>query len=215
MNLILLGAPGAGKGTQGALLAGRIGAHKLATGDLLREAVRAGSELGRRAKSYMDAGELVPDALILDLVRDTLAQGDSDPKAIFDGFPRTVPQAESLNAMLRELGTPLDGVVVIDVPEEKIVQRMSGRRTCSDCGRIYNLHTDPPAQRDVCDVCGGKLTQRVDDHEETVRHRLSVYREATEPLIAFYENSSIPVHRVDGDRPVEQVQSKILGRLGR
>lgn len=215
MNLVLLGAPGAGKGTQGALLAERIGAHKLATGDLLRAAVRAGSELGRRAKAYMDAGELVPDALILDLVRDTLAGGDSNGNAIFDGFPRTVPQAESLNGMLRELDTPLDAVLVIDVPEEKIVQRMSGRRTCANCGRIYNLHTDPPTRSQVCDVCGGMLTQRADDREETVRHRLSVYREATEPLIAFYEMSDAPVHRVDGDQPVEQVQSQILERLGR
>lgn len=215
MNLVLLGAPGAGKGTQGALLAERISAHKLATGDLLREAVRAGSELGRRAKAYMDVGELVPDALILDLVRDTLAAGESDGNAVFDGFPRTVPQAERLNSMLRELGSPLDAVVVIDVPEEKIVRRMSGRRTCANCGRIYNLHTDPPTRSDVCDVCGGMLTQRADDREETVRHRLSVYRQTTEPLIAFYETSDAPVHRVDGDQPVEQVQLEILERLGR
>jgi adenylate kinase len=117
--------------------------------------------------------------------------------------------------MLRELGSPLDAVVVIDVPEEKIVQRMSGRRTCANCGRIYNLHTDPPTRSDVCDVCGGRLSQRADDREETVRHRLSVYREATEPLIAFYEMGDAPVHRVDGDRPVEQVQAQVLQRLER
>lgn len=215
MNVVLLGAPGAGKGTQGALLAERIGARKIATGDILREAVRTGTELGQRAKTYMDAGELVPDELILDMVRYTLATGGQDGNAIFDGFPRTVPQAESLDVTLRELGHPLDAVVVIEVPEEKIVERMSGRRTCPRCGRIYNLHSDPPAQEGICDACGGTLTQRVDDYEETVRHRLAVYRQNTEPLIAFYEAGEAPVHRVDGDRPVEQVQSDILSLLHR
>ena len=213
MNLVLLGAPGAGKGTQGVLLADRLVAQKITTGDLLRDAVRAGTDLGRRAKEYMDAGELVPDALILDLVREVLGGAEANGGVVFDGFPRTIPQAESLDRTLDELGRPVDAVVVIDVPEDTIVKRMSGRRSCAECGRVYNIDTEPPAQPGICDVCGGALVQRADDREDTVRHRLSVYRTTTEPLIAFYEATDTPVHRVDGDRPVDQVQSEILARL--
>lgn len=212
-DLVLLGAPGAGKGTQGALLADRLGARKIATGDILREAVREGTDVGLRAKGYMDAGELVPDAVILDLVRDAL--GRAEGGAVFDGFPRTIPQAEALQRLLAEMERPLDAVLVIDVPEDAIVLRMTGRRVCSTCGRVYNVLTEPPAQPDLCDVCGGTLVQRSDDEESTVRRRLQVYRTATEPLIAFYQATPVPVHHVQGDRPVEVVQTEIAALLGR
>lgn len=212
-DLVLLGAPGVGKGTQGALLADRLGAKKIATGDILRDAVRAGTEVGLRAKGFMDAGELVPDAVILDLVRDALAEAGGG--AIFDGFPRTIPQAEALQRLLAELDRPLDAVVVIDVPEDTIVLRMVGRRVCTGCGRVYNVLTEPPARPDVCDVCGGALVQRSDDEEATVRRRLQVYRTATEPLIAFFRGTAVPVHHVDGDRPIEQVQDDIATLIGR
>ena len=210
MHLILLGAPGAGKGTQGALLAEELGIPKIATGDILRGAVRRETELGRKAKEYMDAGELVPDALILDLVHDALRTPETASGAIFDGFPRTEVQAEALNKMLTELDHRIQGVVVIEVSDEAIVERMGGRRTDSETGEIYHLRFNPPPPE-----IAGRLIQRGDDREGTVRHRLQVYREATEPLIAFYERAGVPIERIDGDRPIEQVQQDILSRLPR
>jgi adenylate kinase len=208
MYLILLGAPGSGKGTQGSQLADRLGVPKIATGDILRAAVRDRTELGLRAKSYMDAGELVPDALILDLVREVLAEPSSHSGAIFDGFPRTVPQAEKLSEILESMGRRLDAVVVLEVPDEAIVERMSGRRTDPDTGQVYHLvHNPPPA--DIAD----RLTQRPDDREDTVRHRLSVYAQQTAPLIAHYENDGVQVHRVDGTAAIEKVQRDILSEL--
>ena len=211
MNVILLGAPGAGKGTQGAALVERHGFRRVATGDLLREAVRRGTELGQRAKSYMDAGELVPDRVILGLVREALEQGGD---LVFDGFPRNRAQAEALDRLLRETGGAVDAVVVVDVPDGVLVRRIAGRRSCPQCGAIYNIHFQPPRQEGVCDECGGKLTQRADDNEATVTRRLDVYREQTEPLIAFYRDADVPVHTVDGDRPVEQVLSDVTATLG-
>ncbi len=213
MDLILLGAPGAGKGTQGALLAERLGVPKIATGDILRDAVKRGTELGLEAKRYMDAGELVPDSVVFGLVRDALDAPAAAGGAIFDGFPRNAAQAETLDSILGEHARRVDAVVQIDVPDEAIVRRMSGRRSCPDCGRVYNVYTDPPKAEGVCDACGGALAQRTDDREETVRHRLEVYRTATAPLVAFYERTGRPVHTVDGDRPIEQVQAELLGRL--
>lgn len=211
MNLIFLGAPGAGKGTQGALIAERYGSKRISTGDLLRDAVRRGNPLGQRAKGYMDAGELVPDAVILDLVREVLV---SDPRGesgyLLDGFPRTLPQAEALDRLLGELGRPLDAVVVIDVPDEKLVQRLSGRRSCPNCGAVYNIYFEPPQVAGVCDRCGSALTERADDTAETVRHRLEVYKKQTAPLIAYYEASPTPVHRIDGDRPAAEVEAEIV-----
>jgi adenylate kinase len=210
MDLILLGAPGAGKGTQGALLATRLGIPKIATGDMLRDALRQGTELGREAKKYMDAGELVPDSVILGLVRDALSLPEAKGGAVFDGYPRNVAQAESLGAMLKELGRGIDAVVNIDVPAEAIVRRMSGRRTDPETGTVYHVeHNPPPAE------VAGRVVQRPDDAEETVRNRLRVYREATEPLVAFYRAAGLPVHDVPGDRPIEEVQADIMGRLGR
>jgi len=210
MHLILLGAPGAGKGTQGARLAKHLGVPKIATGDILRDAVRAGTLLGREAKGYMDAGDLVPDEVILGLVRDALASQDAAEGAIFDGFPRTIPQAESLEAILAELGRRLDAVVLIDVPDEVIVARMSGRRTDPETGRAYHLKHDPPPPE-----AESRLVQRDDDREETVRRRLDVYHEITAPLVRYYEDAGVTIHKVDGTRDIEEVQRELRERVGR
>jgi adenylate kinase len=208
MDLILLGAPGAGKGTQGALLAERMGVPKIATGDMLREALRQGTPLGLEAKRYMDAGELVPDSVVLGLVREALAAAPGG--AVFDGYPRNVAQAEALRGLLDELGRRIDAIVYIGVPEEVIVRRMSGRRTDPETGVVYHLeHNPPPAE------VAGRVVQREDDREETVRKRQAVYREQTAPLVRFYEAAGVPIHRVDGDRPIDQVQGEIQELLGR
>lgn len=208
MLLILLGAPGAGKGTQGSRLGERLGIPKIATGDILRQAVRDGTPLGKEAKRFMDAGELVPDAVILGLVRDALAA--SPEGAILDGFPRNAAQAEALREILAESGRSVDAVVALEVPVEAIVERMSGRRTDPETGAVYHVvHNPPPTE------VAGRCVLRPDDREETVRHRLAVYEESTRPLIDFYERAGVPVHRVDGDRPIEAVQDEILQRIGR
>lgn len=214
MNLILLGPPGAGKGTQGALLAERRGLARIATGDLLRDAVAKGTPLGEAAKGYMDAGELVPDEVVLGLVREILADEEATPGGfLLDGFPRTIQQAEGLDGILAELDRPLDAVVVIEVADDVLVRRISGRRACPKCGAVYNIYSDPPRSPGVCDRCGGALAERADDTAETVRRRLEVYHEQTAPLIAYYEAGPTPVHRVDGDRPVPEVLDAILGAL--
>jgi adenylate kinase len=210
MHLILLGAPGAGKGTQGSILARKLGVPKIATGDILREAVRDGTELGHEARRFMDAGELVPDEVILGLVREALRSPEAEEGAICDGFPRTVPQAESLRAILAEQGEAIDAVVALEVPAETIVRRMAGRRTDPETGAVYHIDSNPPPA-EVAD----RVVQRPDDREETIRHRLDVYAANTAPLVEFYERSGVPVHRVDGDGPIERVQSDILELLGR
>lgn len=214
MNVVLLGAPGAGKGTQGALLAERSGAVRISTGDLLRDAVRRGTPLGQKAKGYMDAGELVPDDVILGLVREVLTGGEVERGFILDGFPRTLRQAEALDGLLAELGRPLDAVVVIEVPDDVLVKRLSGRRSCPKCGAVYNVYFEPPREAGVCDACGSALVERADDDAATVRRRLEVYREQTEPLIAYYERGTTPVYRVDGNQPVEDVQRALRRALG-
>ena len=210
MHLILLGAPGAGKGTQGSLLAERLGIPKIATGDILRLAVRAGTALGQEAKRFMDAGELVPDEVILGLVREVLRAESAQNGAIFDGFPRTVVQAEALQRMLAAEGRALDAVVALEVPVEAIVERMSGRRTDPITGEVYHVRYNPPPAQ-IAD----RVVQRPDDREETVRHRLKVYEAMTAPLVEFYERSGVPVHRVNGDRPIDEVQAEVLSALGR
>lgn len=210
MDLVLLGAPGAGKGTQGALLAERLGVPKIATGDMLREAVRQGTRLGLEAQRFMDAGELVPDAVILGMVGERLAAEDANRGAIFDGYPRNAAQAEALDAMLREMDRSIDHVVYIDVEDDAIVRRMSGRRTDPETGTVYHVeHNPPPA------TVADRVVQRADDREETVRHRLNVYRENTAPLVDHYRAASVPVHTVGGDRPIEAVQGEIMEALGR
>jgi adenylate kinase len=210
MHLILLGAPGAGKGTQGGILARKLGVPKIATGDILREAVRDGTELGREARRFMDAGELVPDAVILGLVREALRSEAAADGAICDGFPRTVPQAESLREILAEDGERVDAVVALEVPVETIVRRMAGRRTDPETGAVYHLENNPPPAE-----VAERVVQRPDDREETIRHRLAVYAENTAPLVEFYERDGVPVHRVNGDGDIERVQAEILERLGR
>jgi len=208
MHLILLGPPGSGKGTQSGQLSERLGVPKIATGDMLRAALRDGTELGRRAKQYMEAGELVPDDVILGLVGEALAAAHAG--AILDGFPRNVPQAESLEEILQGNGQSVDAVIVLKVPDDVIVERMSGRRTDPETGEVYHLKFNPPPA-----PIAPRLIQRPDDREETVRHRLSVYADQTEPLIRYYEENGVPIHWVDGTQPIERVRSEILTRLGR
>lgn len=209
MDLVLLGAPGAGKGTQGALLSEALGIPKIATGDMLRDAVRQGTELGLKAKSIMDAGQLVSDDIVLGLVRERLA-GDGAGGAIFDGYPRNVAQAQSLDGLLGELGRRIGAVVYIDVDDDAIVRRMSGRRTDPETGTVYHVEHNPPPPE-----IAGRCIQRPDDAEETVRHRLEVYRQSTAPLVDHYRQAGVPVHTVDGTRAIPQVQAEILGLLGR
>ncbi|HYW08333.1 MAG TPA: adenylate kinase [Longimicrobium sp.] len=210
MDLILLGAPGAGKGTQGALLAARLSVPKIATGDMLREALRQGTPLGLEAKRFMDAGELVPDSVVLGLVGEALGEPAARGGAVFDGYPRNVAQAGSLRGLLDEIGREIDAVVYIDVPEDTIVARMSGRRTDPQTGVVYHVEFNPPPIE-----VAARVVQREDDREETVRHRLAVYRETTAPLVAFYEGAGVPVHHVNGDRAIDEVQAEIMGLLGR
>jgi adenylate kinase len=190
MNLVLLGPPGSGKGTQGDRLAARRGVPKYSTGDMLRDAVRRGTPLGSDAKRYMDAGELVPDEVVLGLVREALTAPEATKGFILDGFPRTVAQAEGLQGLLEERGVRLDAVVYFDVPEEELIRRLAGRRVCPSCGAVFNVHSDPPAVAGTCDNCENELETRQDDREETVRVRLRVYHEHSEPLLRWYAESS-------------------------
>lgn len=206
--LILLGPPGVGKGTQGAMLAEDLGWERIATGDLLRAARREGTDLGRKAQAYMDAGDLVPDDLIVELVRERLTALAHDRGVIFDGFPRTVPQAEALEPVLVDVGRTLDGVILFEAADDVLVKRISGRRSCPDCGRVYNVHFDPPATEGICDECGARLDHRKDDTADTVAHRLKVYREQTEPLVEYYEKGAAPVVRIDGDDGLETVNRR-------
>ena len=210
MDLILLGAPGAGKGTQGALLAAELGVPKIATGDMLRDAVREGTPLGREAKGYMDAGALVPDDVILGMVRERLSQDDARGGAVFDGYPRNAAQAGSLDEMLRGIGRAIDAVVYLEVDDDAIVRRMGGRRTDPETGSVYHVeHNPPPAE------IAARCVIRPDDVEETVRKRLEVYRQSTAPLVEHYRAAGVPVHTVDGTRPIEAVQAELLGLVGR
>lgn len=183
MNLILLGAPGAGKGTQADVICKKFHIPAISTGNIIREALKSGTEMGKKAKAYMEAGELVPDEVVIGIVKDRIAQDDCKNGFVLDGFPRTIPQAEALDKM----GVTIDKVVEIHVPDEKIVARMSGRRVCSDCGASYHLLYNKPKVEGKCDSCGGTLVQRVDDQPDTVKARLAEYHEKTEPLKQYYE----------------------------
>lgn len=210
MYLVLLGAPGAGKGTQGPLLAKQLGVPKIATGDILRDAVRRGADLGAQAKAFMDAGELVPDDVILGLVADALLRAGDVRGAVFDGFPRTVPQALALQEMLAARGGRLEGVLVFEVADEVIVRRLSGRRSDPETGMVYHVENNPPPAE-----IAERLILRADDHPDTVQRRLREYHEKTQPLIAFYEWAGVPMHRIQADRPIEVVQREILSALDR
>lgn len=207
MNIVLLGAPGAGKGTQAAKLVSEEGLCHISTGDILREAVKNQTELGKKAKEYMDAGDLVPDDLIIDLMRERIQQPDTENGVIFDGFPRTTTQAVALDGMLSDLNRPLDAALLIDVDPEVIVGRLTSRRMCEECGAIGTA-----SDGDSCKKCGGKMYQRDDDNEETVRNRLDVYERSTSPLIDYYRGCDLLV-TIDGDRDPEVVFKDVCNSL--
>lgn len=212
MKLILLGPPGAGKGTQAKMLMDRFGIPQISTGDILRAAVKEGSPMGIKAKDCMDAGELVPDEVVVGIVKERLQKADCDNGFILDGFPRTVPQADALSADLIELGKQLDAVISLDVDIEALIERLTGRRACRDCGRGYHITFDPSKVTGVCDACGGELIQRDDDQESTIRKRLDVYQEQTEPLIAYYRSAGL-LEELDGMLDIGVVQQKMLAVL--
>lgn len=212
MKLILLGPPGAGKGTQAKMLTERFGIPQISTGDILRAAVKAGTPMGLKAKSFMDAGGLVPDQVVIGIVQERLQQQDCTHGFILDGFPRTTAQAEALKETLAQLQKNLDRVVSLEVDTEALVARLTGRRTCTACGRGFHVQFDAPRLDGVCDSCGGGLVQRDDDQEATIRHRLDVYAQQTSPLIAFYQNEGLLVS-VDGMLPMAAVQEALLAVL--
>jgi adenylate kinase len=190
-NVILLGPPGAGKGTQAERIAVGYGLPHISTGEMLRAAVAAGTDMGLAAQKVMEAGALVPDEVVIGVVRDRLAQADAQDGFLLDGFPRTIEQAERLDAMLSDDARPVTHVILIDVPEDELVERLAGRRMCRGCGKGYHVVFDPPKVGGVCDVCGAELYQRSDDDEATVRNRLEVYRAQTEPLVGYYEGRGV------------------------
>jgi adenylate kinase len=212
LNLVLLGPPGAGKGTQAERLVQDFGLPYYSTGIILREAVAEGSELGKEAKGYMDRGELVPDELISRAVAERFDSGEADNGFLLDGFPRTIGQAEVLDEILESRGRKLASVLLIDAPDDEVVRRLSGRRTCAKGGHVYHMEFDPPKNDGVCDQDGSRLVQRDDDKPETVRNRLSVYHEQTEPLIEWYQDKDLLV-RVDGTRSPDEVHDRIRATL--
>ena len=208
MKLILLGAPGAGKGTQAEVICNALNIPAISTGNIIREALRLGTEMGLKAKSFMDAGQLVPDDVVIGIIKERLAKDDCANGFILDGFPRTIPQAEALDAM----GIIIDKVVDIEVPDVKIAARMSGRRVCKDCGASYHLEYKAPKSEGVCDACGGELVQRKDDAPETVLDRLAVYHEQTEPLKDFYSKKGI-LRIVEGQEEIADTSALTLKAL--
>jgi adenylate kinase len=212
VRLVLLGPPGAGKGTQARSLAALWGIPQVSSGDLLRAVVREDSDLGREAASYMDRGQLVPDELVLKLIAERLKNKDARKGFILDGFPRNVSQAEALGKGLDRVGLKLDKAVAVIVPDEEIVKRISGRRTCAKCNAMYHIAFEPPAKPGVCDKCGGELYQREDDAEETVRERLKVFAEATRPLLDHYGQQGL-LAQVDGVGSTDEVEKRILSAV--
>ncbi|MCS7307220.1 MAG: adenylate kinase [Aquificaceae bacterium] len=206
MIVVFLGPPGSGKGTQAKKLSQELGLLHISTGDLLRDAVRKGTELGKRAKEYMEKGELVPDSLIINLIEEVMPQ---DGGFILDGFPRTTAQALALDEMLRKHGRELQKVVLFNISEEAVVERLSGRLSCSQCGAVYHIKNHPPKKEGVCDLCGGELLQREDDREEVIRKRFRVYAEQTRPLVDFYKEKNKLVS-LDAGRSVEEVNKELL-----
>ena len=212
MKLILLGPPGAGKGTQAKMLTERFSIPQISTGEILRAAVADGTPMGLKAKEFMDAGGLVPDEVVVGIVRDRLQAADCNNGFILDGFPRTVAQADALQANLEEMDKALDRVISLEVDTEALVERLTGRRTCKECGCGYHVKFDPPRQDSICDACGGSLFQRDDDQEETIRKRLQVYADQTSPLISYYRDADV-LMELDGMQPIPQVQEKIISLL--
>ena len=212
MRLILLGGPGAGKGTQAKKLVEKYNIPQISTGDILRGAVKNNTELGQKAKSFMDSGELVPDEVIIGIVKDRIQEEDCKNGFIFDGFPRTTAQAEALDTMLTELNITLDAAINFKVSDEVIVARMSGRRTCAQCQAVFNVKFNPPKQEGVCDKCSGELTQRDDEKEEVVRNRLKVYEDQTAPLIEFYNNKGL-LKNVNGEQEINTIFEELTNLL--
>lgn len=213
MKIIMLGAPGAGKGTQAKMIADKYSIPHISTGDIFRANIKNGTELGKKAKEYMDQGLLVPDELTVDLVIDRVAQEDCKNGYVLDGFPRTIPQAESLDAALEKRGEKVDYAINVEVPDDNIVNRMSGRRACVACGATYHIVHIPTKVEGICDRCGSELILRDDDKPETVTKRLNVYHEQTQPLIDYYQKQGI-LKSVDGTQPMEKVFDAIVEILG-
>ena len=213
MRLVLLGAPGAGKGTQAKMLIEKYGIPQISTGDILRKAVSDGTPLGKEAKIIMDKGELVTDEIVIGLVKERLAQDDCKNGYILDGFPRTTPQAEELDNVLTAMNSPLDVALSVDVDKNDLMQRLTGRRTCNGCQQMYNVHFTPPQKEGVCDKCGGELMQRGDDKEDTIKNRLEVYEKSTAPLIDYYGKKGI-LKSVEGVGSIDDIFNKICSVLG-
>jgi adenylate kinase len=213
MNIILLGPPGAGKGTQAKRLIDTYGIPQISTGDMLRAALKEGTALGLEAKKYMDQGALVPDSVVIGLVKERIEQKDCAKGYMLDGFPRNVSQAEALDKMLGGLGQKIDHVVCVEVPNDELVRRLTGRRTCRNCGAGFHVMFDPPKKTDVCDKCGGELYQRGDDNEATVTSRLQVYEASTKPLIDYYEKQG-KLRRIDGVGSMDAILARITAVLG-
>ncbi|MDD3316543.1 MAG: adenylate kinase [Methanosarcina sp.] len=214
MNLILFGPPGAGKGTQAKKMVDLYGIPQISTGDILRANVREGTELGLAAKAYMDKGELVPDDVLIGIIKNRLKEPDCEKGFILDGYPRTRPQADALTILLDEINKPIDVVLNLEVPDDELVERISGRLMCSKCGASYQRTFNPPKKEDVCDICGGELFQRADDREEAVMNRLDVYKKQTQPLIDYYTKKGILV-TLDGTKGIDEVFEDIKAALSK
>jgi adenylate kinase len=214
MRLVLVGPPGAGKGTQAQFISSHFAVPKISTGDIFRANVSEGTELGVEARKFMDAGDLVPDEVTIAMVKDRLSYDDVSEGFLLDGFPRTVHQAEVLDGMLSERGKTVDVVLELVVDDEEVVRRLSGRRTCRQCGHVWHLDFDPPADEGTCDRCSGELFQRDDDSEDTIRHRLDVYADQTSPLIGYYGDKGL-LRGVDATGPVEDVTDRAINVLRR
>ncbi|MCU6762234.1 Adenylate kinase [uncultured Roseburia sp.] len=213
MKIIMLGAPGAGKGTQAKQIADKYGIPHISTGDIFRANIKEGTELGKKAKTFMDQGLLVPDELVCELVVDRIQHDDCKDGFVLDGFPRTIPQAEALTAALEKIGSNIDFALDIDVPDENIIDRMSGRRACVNCGATYHVVNIPPKEEGICDRCGHEIVLRDDDKPETVKKRLEVYHAQTKPLIDYYKNQNI-LKSIDGTQPMDTVFQVIVNILG-
>jgi len=214
LYLILMGLPGAGKGTQAEMIKAKYNIPHISTGDMFRQAIKEGTELGKKAKAYMDEGALVPDEVTNGIVEERLAKSDCDNGFLLDGFPRTIAQAEALEAITKKLNKQIDYVIQVDVPAEKLIERLTGRRVCPSCGATYHVINKPPKTEGVCDNCGTELVQRDDDKEETVQKRLEVNIEQTQPLLDFYKEKGVLV-TVDGDQPIDKVFEDIVAAISK
>jgi adenylate kinase len=212
MQVVLFGPPGAGKGTQAKFISEEFNVPHISTGDILRENVREGTALGKKAKAFMDKGELVPDVLLIDIIKERLQKPDTRKGFLLDGFPRTLPQAEALDRILDDINKNLDGVVNVDVTANELIRRLSGRRTCRTCQATYHVTSNPPKVAGICDQCGGELYQRADDTEAAIKNRIEVYKKQTQPLIDYYKKKGILID-IDGEREIDEVRSDVMKAL--